>query len=68
MGTEFEAAEPRAHLRFSRTYPGVLPFLHLDHFYFDKHLLLESFRLHRSRRALLASDHLPLVVEFALRA
>lgn len=66
MGTEFEAVEPRAHLRFSRTYPGVLPFLHLDHFYFDQHLSLESFRLHRSRRALLASDHLPLVAEFAI--
>lgn len=64
MGKEFEAIEPRAFLRYARTYPGVLPVLHLDHFYYDKHLELKSFRLHRSRRALMASDHLPLVSEF----
>ena len=66
MGKEFSAVEPRAHLRYGRTYPGVFPFLHLDHFYYDKSLLLRSFRLHRSRRALVASDHLPLVAEFSL--
>jgi endonuclease/exonuclease/phosphatase family metal-dependent hydrolase len=64
MAREFSAIEPRAHLRYARTYPGVLPFLHLDHFYYDKSLELHSFRLHRSRRALVASDHLPLVAEF----
>ncbi len=66
MGQEFEAVEPRAFLRYARTYPGVLPILHLDHFYYDKHLALQDFRLHRSRRALVASDHLPLVAEFSL--
>lgn len=64
MATEFQAVEPRAHLRHSRTYPGVFPIMHLDHFYYDRQLVLKSFRLHRSRRALLASDHLPLVAEF----
>ena len=67
MGTEFKAVEPRAFMRYARTYPGVLPFLHLDHFYYDKHLSLKSYRMHRSRRALLASDHLPIVAEFELR-
>lgn len=66
MGEAFEAVEPRAYLKFSRTYPGVLPLLHLDHFYYDKSLTLKDFRLHRSRTALIASDHLPLVGEFAL--
>jgi endonuclease/exonuclease/phosphatase family metal-dependent hydrolase len=64
MSNEFSVIEPRAHLRYARTYPGVLPFLHLDHFYHDKSLELHSFRLHRSRRALVASDHLPIVAEF----
>ena len=68
MGDAFEAVEPRAFRRFSRTYPGVLPLLHLDHFYYDKHLALKSYRLHRSRTALIASDHLPLVAEFQLPA
>ena len=64
MRDAFEAVEPRAFLRYARTYPGVLPVLHLDHFYYDKQLELRSFRLHRSRKALVASDHLPLVAEF----
>jgi endonuclease/exonuclease/phosphatase family metal-dependent hydrolase len=64
MGDAFKAVEPRAFLRYARTYPGVLPLLHLDHFYYDKHLALKNFRLHRSRKALIASDHLPMVAEF----
>jgi endonuclease/exonuclease/phosphatase family metal-dependent hydrolase len=64
MGDAFEVADPRAFLRYARTYPGVLPLLHLDHFYYDARLSLKSFRLHRSRKALVASDHLPLVAEF----
>ncbi len=64
MGGTFSAVEPRAFLRYERTYLGVFPFLHLDHFYFDRQLTLRSFRLHRSRKALIASDHLPLVAEF----
>jgi endonuclease/exonuclease/phosphatase family metal-dependent hydrolase len=64
MGEAFEVVEPRTFLRHARTYPGVLPLFHLDHFYYDKQLSLKSFRLHRSRKALIASDHLPLVAEF----
>jgi endonuclease/exonuclease/phosphatase family metal-dependent hydrolase len=66
MGEAFEAAKPQTLLRHGRTYPGVLPVLHLDHFYYDKHLALRSFRVHRNRNALVASDHLPLVAEFEI--
>ena len=66
MGQAFEAVKPKTLLSRGRTYPGVLPFLHLDHFYYEKHLLLRNFRIHRTRRSLLASDHLPLVAEFEL--
>lgn len=51
-----------------RTYPGVLPVLHLDHIYYERELRLTEFRVHRSRQALVASDHLPLVAEFELPA
>jgi len=64
MGEAFEAARPRTLLRYPHTYPGVFPVLHLDHFYYDRHLRLAAFRVHRSRTALLASDHLPLVATF----
>lgn len=47
-------------------FPALLPLLHLDDIYYDPQLRLSRFRVHRSRTALIASDHLPIVVEFAL--
>ena len=55
-----------AHLRRRRTYPGVLPLVHLDHIYYDGDLSVGRVELVRTRRALLASDHLPLVAELAI--
>jgi endonuclease/exonuclease/phosphatase family metal-dependent hydrolase len=51
-----------------RTYPCVLPLLRLDHIYFDDALKLHRLALHRSRKALMASDHLPVVAEFRLQS
>src|ERR1051325_866211 len=62
----FEAPNLRDHLNRSRTYPGFLPFLHLDHIYFDHVLRLEKLSLWRDRRSVLASDHLPLVADFRI--
>jgi endonuclease/exonuclease/phosphatase family metal-dependent hydrolase len=64
MGNAFESIEPRQFLRYARSYPGVFPVMHLDHFYYDRHLSLKRVHLVRSRKALIASDHLPLVAEF----
>ena len=66
MSKAFEAAEPRKLLRYPRTYPGVFPVLHLDHFYYDEHLRLTDFRVYRTRTSLLASDHLPLLATFEI--
>ena len=66
MQHEFESVDIELHLQRKSTYPGVLPIMHLDHMYFDKDLMLEEFMLHRSRMALMASDHLPLVAGFRL--
>ena len=68
MRDAFETVDPRVFLRHARTYPGIFPVFHLDHFYYDKALALRSFRIHRSRRALIASDHLPLVAEFQMKS
>lgn len=68
MSGEFQTVDLREHIRRRRTYPGVFPFLHLDHYYFDQHLVLESFALHRTRASLVASDHLPMVAQFRLPA
>jgi endonuclease/exonuclease/phosphatase family metal-dependent hydrolase len=64
LAGHLESPDLRRHLTRSRTYPGVLPFLHLDQMYFDRSLKLEQLILHRSRTALVASDHLPLVADF----
>ena len=48
------------------TYPGLFPFLHLDHMYFDSALKIEGLRLYKSRTALIASDHLPLIADFGI--
>jgi endonuclease/exonuclease/phosphatase family metal-dependent hydrolase len=66
MAEHYNCIDLRTHIHRRRTYPGLVPFLHLDHFYFDERLLLERFSLHRSRQALIASDHLPMLAEFQL--
>ncbi|MDT5156707.1 MAG: hypothetical protein QOC61_1899 [Acidobacteriota bacterium] len=66
LSQELRSADLRQHLRTRRTYPGALPFLHLDHIYYDPALTLERLTLHRTRLALVASDHLPLVADFHL--
>jgi len=65
LANEFTSADLRLHANRTRTYPGFFPFLHLDHVYFDQTLRLESITLHRTPTALIASDHLPLIAEFA---
>ena len=66
LSYHLNSAEPEQRLGRARTYPGVLPLLHLDHIYYDPALELKSIRVHRSPLALLASDHLPIVADFVL--
>ncbi len=66
MSEHFNFAGVRVFWGRSRTYPGLLPFLHLDHIYFDESLIVEGTTLHRSRTALIASDHLPIIADFRL--
>ena len=66
LSAALESADLEAFTRRRRTYPGVLPLMHLDHVYHDRSVHLENFTIHRSRTALVASDHLPLVADFVL--
>ncbi len=68
LASQLQSADIRHHLRRARTYPGVFPFLHLDHVYYDRSLVLERLTLHRNRTSLVASDHLPLVADFRFAA
>ena len=55
------------HLRRRRTYPGIFPILHLDHIYYEGDIEVVRIELPRTRKALVASDHLPLVADLRVR-
>jgi endonuclease/exonuclease/phosphatase family metal-dependent hydrolase len=67
LSAEFHLTDLRAHLPRTRTYPGILPLLHLDHMYVDDHLKVSHAGFHRNRRSLVASDHLPVFADLTLR-
>lgn len=54
--------------RMHRTHPALLPLFRLDRIYWDVELEGETLHVHRSRRARLASDHLPVVVRLRVRS
>jgi endonuclease/exonuclease/phosphatase family metal-dependent hydrolase len=66
LRTSFESVDIHRYLGRSRTYPGILPMLHLDHIFFDPALTLENLYLYRNSGALIASDHLPLIADFLM--
>ena len=61
---KFESLNMQLHIQRRKSYPGILPFLHLDHIYFERPLHIEKAELVRTRQSLIASDHLPLVARF----
>jgi len=68
LSQELESVDLFAYLKRRRTYPGVFPVLHLDHIYYDgARVEVRNVELPRTRRALMASDHLPLVADLRIR-
>jgi endonuclease/exonuclease/phosphatase family metal-dependent hydrolase len=67
LSSLFESIDIYAHLKRRRTYPGLFPVLHLDHIYYEGHVEVRGLELVRTRQALMASDHLPLVADFRIR-
>lgn len=66
LSAEFESTDVRVYLGRARTYPAILPVMHLDHIYYDPQLRVEHASVHRSKTALIASDHVPLVADLRL--
>ena len=64
LGKHFNTAEPPRRLGRAWSYPGILPLAHVDHIYYDSPLEVKKVAVHRSRLALIASDHLPIVADF----
>jgi len=65
LSERFESVDLKRHAGKRRSYPGLVPFLHLDQIYFERPLHVERAELVRTRLATVASDHLPLVATFA---
>jgi endonuclease/exonuclease/phosphatase family metal-dependent hydrolase len=68
LRNSFRTFRPRHSLRLPATFPGLLPLLTLDHCYYEPPLQLLETHLFRTRTALVASDHLPLLADFTLPA
>lgn len=66
LNERLQSIDIAAHLRRRRTYPGFFPILHLDHIYYEGHVEVTSVELPRTRRSLIASDHLPLVANLRI--
>ena len=60
----FESVDISQHLKRRRTYPGLFPVVHLDHIYYEGKVEVGTVEMPRTRKALMASDHLPLVANF----
>jgi endonuclease/exonuclease/phosphatase family metal-dependent hydrolase len=66
LSSTLESVDLRGFLRRRRTYPGFFPVLHLDHIYHDGGVEVTAVTLPRTRRTLIASDHLPLVADLRI--
>jgi endonuclease/exonuclease/phosphatase family metal-dependent hydrolase len=66
LGEKLNSVDLRNFLPRRRTYPGLFPILHLDHIYYTGKIEIVGIELPRTRMALVASDHLPLVADVKL--
>ena len=67
LGEHLKSIDLYEHLKRRRTYPGFFPVLHLDHIYFGGDVEVRRIELPRTRLAMVASDHLPLVADIRVR-
>ena len=66
LSSLFESVDIGTHLKRRRTYPGLFPVVHLDHIYYEGRVEVVSVEMPRTRKSLMASDHLPLVANLRI--
>ena len=66
LSSLFQSIDIQSHLKRRRTYPGLFPMVHLDHIYYEGEVEVQGVELPRNRKALIASDHLPLVANLKI--
>ena len=64
LSTHLQTVDLRSNFRRLPSYPTFMPFMHLDHIYFDPIVQLKHFAMDRRRLTMIASDHLPLIADF----
>jgi endonuclease/exonuclease/phosphatase family metal-dependent hydrolase len=63
-----EFGHPFGRRKRVRTHPSPFPVFPLDRIYYDSSMHIESVKVHRSRRARIASDHLPTYADIRIDA
>ena len=66
LSSRLKSVDLKNYLQRRRTYPGLFPILHLDHIYYAGRVEIVGIELPRTRLALVASDHLPLVADIRM--
>ena len=66
LAAEFESTDVRVYLAGSERIPASFPVMHLDHVYYDPQSRWSMSRCIERKTSLVASDHVPLVVDFKL--
>jgi endonuclease/exonuclease/phosphatase family metal-dependent hydrolase len=66
LSEKLKSVDLTQYMRRRRTYPGLFPILHLDHIYYDGPLEILHIEVYRTRRSLVASDHLPLIADIRI--
>jgi endonuclease/exonuclease/phosphatase family metal-dependent hydrolase len=67
LSERLQSVDLKQYMRRRRTYPGIFPILHLDHIYYQNEVEVVDVHMPRTRRTLIASDHLPLVADLRLK-
>jgi endonuclease/exonuclease/phosphatase family metal-dependent hydrolase len=66
LSERFKSLDLVPFLRWRRTYPGIMPFLHLDHIYYEGPVGIADIKVSRRLPFLMASDHLPILAELRI--
>jgi endonuclease/exonuclease/phosphatase family metal-dependent hydrolase len=66
LNERLTAIDLMPHLVWRATYPGILPIFDLDHLYYSGHVEIMELYVPRGWKALMASDHLPMLAELRI--
>jgi endonuclease/exonuclease/phosphatase family metal-dependent hydrolase len=66
LSSRLHSVDLKKYLKRPRSYPGFFPVLHLDHIYYEGRVEVRHVEVVRTRQALMASDHLPLLADLTV--